>query len=131
MNDERNPTDPALHPRHPGRGKPTSLIAAESADGQAEVGGFVAFFPSGATKTVAWRSASPITPTLEAAKEYTAKLIETLQADGLHSDLDRTNWVSVAAAVQRCIMDFNTVLQVRIGAEMAKRFGGDVTRLRH
>lgn len=128
---EVHPTDPTLHPRHPGRGKPTSLIAAESVDGEAEVGGFVVFFPSGATKVVGWRSAAPITPTLEAAKKYTANLIESLQKQGLDSDIDRTNWVSVAAAIQRIILDWNGAVQVRIGAEMAKRFGGDVTRLMH
>jgi hypothetical protein len=120
-----------LHPRHPGRGSSTHLIAAEGVNGEAEVGGFLIFFPSGATKQVGWRQATPITPTLEASKQFASKVIESLMKDGLQTDIDGTNWVSVTAAIQRVILDWNSVMQVRIGAEMAKRFGGDPTGLVH
>lgn len=117
--DQRND---GLHPRHPGRGKPTSLIAAEAVDDTPEVGGFFVFLPSGATKTIAWRSAQPITPTLEAAREWTTKIVEALlKANTAESaaDIDATNWVSVVAAVQRIILDWNDRIQLRIGAKMA------------
>lgn len=117
---ERHPTDPTLHPRHPGRGCSTSLIAADFDD--AESGGFVVFFPSGAFKQVPWRSVRPITPTLDAAKQYASKVIEALQRDGLAADIDRTNWASVTAAIQRILLDFNDRLGRRIGIEMSKRF---------
>jgi hypothetical protein len=120
-----------LHPRHPGIGKATHLIQAEGKS--AEEGGFFVFLPSGATKSVAWRSATPITPTLEAAKKYASKVIEQLQADGLTADIDRTNWASVTAAIQRVILDFNTGLRSRISDAWGKHFGagGDPTRLMH
>lgn len=131
MTEERHPEDPTLHPLHPGRNKGTYLITAEGEE--PEQGGVYIFLPSGATKIIGWRQASPITPTLEAAKKYTATLIESLQKDGLASDIDRTNWVSVAAAIQRVILDFNDRIRIRIGNEMAKQFGfvDDVTRLMH
>ena len=97
--DQRND---GLAPGHPGRGKPTSLIRCESPSGDPEVGGFYVFFPSGATKTIGWRQPQPISPTLDAAKEFTAKIIESLQRDGSEaaiSDFDTTNWTSVVAAV--------------------------------
>jgi hypothetical protein len=109
-----------LHPRHPGRGKPASVIAAEADD--AEVGGFYAFFPSGATKVVSWRQLQAITPTLDAAKQFTVKVVEQLQRDQLNDDINGTNWASFVAAVQRVILDWNDKLAERIGAKMAKEF---------
>jgi hypothetical protein len=113
--------DPTLHPRHPGRGCSTSLICAEG--DEAEVGGFFVFFPSGATKQMAWRQVQPIQPTLEAAKTFTGKLIESLQSAGQWDDLNATNWVSVCAAVQRIILDWNDSLQRRINVEMVRQLG--------
>ena len=73
-----------------------------------EIGGFMIFLPSGATKTVHWRQAKPITPTLDAAKDYTAKVVESLlKVDQHHPDIAATNWTSVCAAVQRVILDWN------------------------
>ena len=115
---EVNPTDPKLHPRHPGRGCSTSLIAAEG--DEAEQGGFFIFLPSGATKMVGWRSVKPITPTIDAAKQYAAGVIESLQKDGLLDDIDRTNWASVTAAIQRIILDWNDGSKRRIGEAWAR-----------
>lgn len=125
---DQHPTDPTLHPRHPGRGCTTSLIAAEG--DEAEQGGVFLFFPSGATKVIGWRQVQPITPTLDAAKQYAAKVIEALQRDGLHSDIDRTNWVSVTAAIQRIIMDWNDSIKVRIGTAWAREFREGMDPLR-
>lgn len=115
--DQRND---GLHPRHPGRGKPTSVIAAEADD--AEVGGFYAFFPSGVTKVISWRQLQAITPTLDAAKQFTIKVVEQLQRDGADADISGTNWASFVAAVQRVILDWNDKLAERIGAKMAAEF---------
>lgn len=114
-----NSGDP-LHPRHPGVGHPTSLIAAESDD--AEVGGLFIFFPSGVTKTVSWRQVSAITPTMDAAKQFTIKIVEQLQMDGNEDDVNVTNWASVVAAVQRIILDWNDKLAERVGAKMMQEF---------
>ncbi len=116
--DQRND---GLHPRHPGRGK-TSLIELEG--DKLEHGGFLIFLPSGRTKAVAWNTPKPITPTIDACKDYTAKLIQQLidgdtQEDRF--DFDRVNWTSVAAAVQRIIMDFNDKLMAAINAKMAQQ----------
>jgi hypothetical protein len=116
MTDERNN---GLHPRHPGIGCSTSLIALEG--DETEVGGFAIFFPSGRTKFVNWRSLKPITPTLDACKDYTAKVIDgLLNGDEVAmKDMEATNWVSVAAAVQRTILDFNTRVTKAINTRMA------------
>lgn len=115
--DQRND---GLHPRHPGRGRPTSLIELEG--DEVEQGGFLIFLPSGATKVVAWRSTKPITPTLDAAKDYTSKVIEDLmKAGGISNpDIQKTNWVSVCAAVQRIILDFNGKVTSAINAKMMR-----------
>ncbi|MBX3603199.1 MAG: hypothetical protein KF863_21470 [Rubrivivax sp.] len=115
MSEERND---GLHPRHPGRGKPTALIGLEA--DAVECGGFLVFLPSGLTKTVAWRSTAAITPTASAAKDYTARVIESLLAAGNTDDVQRTNWTSVAAAVQRIISDFNDRLTKAINDKMAR-----------
>lgn len=121
MRDERNN---GLHPRHPGRGCSTSLIRLESESGEVEVGGFLVFFPSGDTKVVQWRSVKPITPTLDAAKDYTSRLAdELIKAHGVgHPDVQHTNWVSVCAAAQRIILDFNDGLTKAINSKMARDF---------
>lgn len=109
-----------LHPRHPGKGKPTSLIRLEA--DEVERGGFLLFLPSGTTKVVAWHSAKPITPTLEAAKKYASEVVDSLLKEGgiSHPDIQRTNWVSVTAAVQRIILDFNDRVSKAINDKMAR-----------
>lgn len=109
-----------LHPRHPGRGKPTSLIRLEG--DAVEEGGFMLFLPSGATKVVAWRSPKPITPTLDAAKQCATEVAQSLlDAGGIENpDVQRTNWVSVTAAVQRIILDFNDRVTKAINDKMSR-----------
>lgn len=116
--------DEPLHPRHPGKGCSTSIIAAEAKDGDPEVGGFFIFFPSGSTKVIQWRQVRPIEPTLDAAKQFAAKLIEDLQAKGQTGDIDRTNWASVTAAIQRVILDWNDTVKGAINAKMLREFSG-------
>lgn len=117
--DERND---GLPPGHPGRGK-THVCAVESVDREPEVGGFVIFLPSGAMKTVHWRSAKPISPTLEAAKDYTAKVVDSLlkqHQSRPHEDIQKVNWTSVCAAVQRVILDWNDGVIGAINAKMVR-----------
>ena len=119
MSDERND---GLHPRHPGRGK-CALIEVESNEGEPEVGGFMIFLPSGATKVVHWRSSKPITPTLDAAKKYATEIVESLlkQHGGPEcQDIQGTNWTSVSAAIQRIILDFNDRVSGAIAAKMLR-----------
>lgn len=109
-----------LHPRHPGKGCSTSLIRLEG--DKTEEGGFLLFLPSGATKVVGWSTPKHITPTLDAAKKYTAQVIEDIAKQHGYEceDITRTNWASVAAAVQRIILDFNDRLRQAISTKMAK-----------
>jgi hypothetical protein len=58
-------------------------------------------------KEVIWKSTVPAPDSLKAAKEFTAGLLQQLLEEGKTDDADRTNWVSVTAAVQRLVMDFN------------------------
>lgn len=118
--EERND---GLHQRHPGRGK-CAVIELESVDREPEIGGFMIFLPSGATKTVHWRSAKPLTPTLEAAKDYCARVVDSiLKSNGgrpEHPDIANVNWTSVCAAVQRVIMDWNDKVTGAINAKMIR-----------
>lgn len=124
MTDQRND---GLHPKHPGRGK-TGVIELESGTGKVEHGGFAIFLPSGATKLVHWQSAAPITPTLDAAKQYATEVVESLlQQHGGNPgtpDIAQVNWTSITAAIQRVILDFNHKLQVAARDKMARDLVG-------
>ena len=84
------------------------LYPAESTNNDTFVGGFVVVFPSGASKSVAWRSEAPIQDTLAAAKEYAAKLVQSMLDEQRIDDLDRTNMPSLVAAIQKIIGDWNS-----------------------
>lgn len=73
-------------------------------------------FPSGHAINVHWDSGAPIYPTLDAAKEYAAKVLQTLLDTGRQDDAERTNWASVTAAIQRIVSDFNDITSKRIHA---------------
>jgi hypothetical protein len=73
--------------------------------------------PSGASKSVVWRQAAPIEPTLEAAKKCAAQIIEALSADARYDDMERTNWTSVVAAIQKIVMDWNDKRREALYAE--------------
>lgn len=133
MSSSPQPPAPAgMHPRHPGVGSSTSLIRLEGDD--PEVGGFLIFYPSGKHMTISWRVVKHIEPTKEAALQFVGKIVDDLNkaaAQGTpedrqaaEQDLKRTNWVSVTAAVQRVILDFNSELSNRISLKMAAEFGG-------
>ena len=84
----------------------TTLQRLDSPDSL--IGGFRITFPSGKAKDVHWRSEVPIHPTLEAAKQYAAATIQALLDARQTDDLERTNWVSVTAAIHRIIKEFNS-----------------------
>lgn len=83
------------------------LYPAESTSNDSTVGGFVVEFPSGARKSVAWRSEAPISDTMEAAKQYAISLVQHMFDAGLRDDLNRTNIPSLVAAIARIISDWN------------------------
>ncbi len=100
------------------------LYPAESVDNDTTVGGFVVEFDSGVKKVIAWRQDAPILPVLDAAKEYTARLVATLLEERHMDEVEFTNWASAVAAVQKIITDWNErQTQARFDhdlAEMAK-----------
>lgn len=86
----------------------TSLIRLESPTDNT-VGGFAITYPSGACKSLSWRSQAPIPDTLAAAKHYAAQALQNCMDEGRSGDANGTNWASVTAAVQRVLMDWNEV----------------------
>jgi hypothetical protein len=112
-----------LHERHPGKGCSTTIVAAEAVNGEPEVGGVVFFLPSGKTKVLGWRQPRPIAPPLDAAKEFTAKVVQQLldeDSPESRADVNGTNWTSVVAAVQRIILDWNDGIEQRINNRKAQ-----------
>lgn len=93
------------------------LLPLESAINDPRIGGFVVEFPSNARKAVHWESNAPIPDPLEAAKQYTTKLIDHCLKHGLIDDMERTNIPSLVAAVQKIIMDWNEKTRARLYAE--------------
>ena len=78
-------------------------------------GGFLITYPSGAAKTVVWQAQEPISPVLEAAKEFAAKALDERLSAGSYQalqDADNTNWPSVVAAIGTVIGEFNARLGV-------------------
>ena len=100
-----------------------NLYPADSKTLDPTVGGFIVTFDSGVTKSIGWRQFAPIEPTLEAAKQFTAKLIEALIADRCMHEVEGTNWASATAAVQKIIVDWNAGRRAAIGAQVAASSG--------
>lgn len=84
-----------------------NLYAAESVNNDTTIGGFVVEFDSGIRKVIAWRQDAPILPPLDAAKEFVAKLVDTLLRERRLDEVETTNWASAVAAVQKIIVDWN------------------------
>jgi hypothetical protein len=84
-----------------------TTLRALTCDTDPKVGGFLAVFPSGLKKEVIWKSTVPAPDALQAAKEFTAGLLDQLMQEGKHDDANRTNWPSLVAAIQRIVLEFN------------------------
>lgn len=93
------------------------LWPLEATNGDSRVGGFVVEFPSGARKSVHWVSEAPFQDSLDAAKQYTAQLVQHCLDRGLIDDLDRTNVPSLVASVQRFIIDWSEGARARLYAQ--------------
>lgn len=83
----------------------TNLIRLESDD--PHIAGVLVTFDSGVKKTVVWQAAQVISPALDAAKQYTAELLDQLMKENREAEIRNTNWVSVTAAMHKCIRDFS------------------------
>jgi hypothetical protein len=83
----------------------TNLIRLESDDPR--IAGFAITFDSGVAKQVTWTADTIISPALDAAKQYTASVIDALVKENREREVRDTNWVSVVAAVHRIVREFN------------------------
>lgn len=82
--------------------------------GNSYLSGFIVRLSDGSYRQVAWQTGAPINPTLDAAKEYAAKLLQSLLNEGMCVEVRDTNWASVAAAIHRIVEDFNSKLRERL-----------------
>jgi hypothetical protein len=83
----------------------TKIRRLEAQD--ATIGGVLFEFPSGKCKSAQWQSPIRVTDTLELAKKTTVHVLNALISEGAQDDVDRTNWTSCVAAVQKHIVDWN------------------------
>ena len=98
-----------------------NLYPVESTDNDRTIGGFIVEFDSGVRKVVAWRQDAPISPTLDAAKTFTSRLVEELLAQRHMDEVEFTNWASAVAAVEKIICDWNDrQTQARYAADLAQ-----------
>jgi len=93
----------------------TSLVRLESDDPR--TAGFVIAFDSGVSKRVQWTAEAVISPAIDAAKQYTASVIDSLMKENREAEIRHTNWVSVTAAVHKIIRDFNGKLRASMHAQ--------------
>lgn len=83
----------------------TKLYRLESSD--ATIGGVAFEFPSGKCKSATWQSPGRVTDTLAMAKKVTVQVLDAMLREGAQDDVDRTNWTSCVAAVQKHISEWN------------------------
>jgi hypothetical protein len=95
----------------------TTLQRLESDDPR--IAGIALTFPSGAAKQITWQCDRPIAPTLDAAKEYAAAVLDALMREGRIDDAERTNWASCTAAIKKHLEDFNDALIANAGIRRA------------
>jgi len=80
-------------------------------------GGALITYPSGHTQQVVWRSDGRlILPTKDAAKQYAAAALQRLMDERRIDDAERTNWVSLTAAMEKILTDFNDILRAHLVA---------------
>jgi len=89
------------------------LQRLESTTNNPRQGGFVIRFPSGRAEVVEWDTGAPMRAdaVLQVSKNMAAQLVERLSASASHDDMERTNWASVVAAIQRIVTDWNEELK--------------------
>jgi hypothetical protein len=104
------------------------LQALESANGNPRQGGVLVTFPSGERVELAWDHGAPMldVDVLGECKRLAARLIEHLSRKALHDDLERTNWASIVAALQRIVTDWNDKLKAATYAQGAAQQGAPV-----
>lgn len=89
-----------------------------------KIGGFIAYFSETNAVVVHWEYAAPIYPVLDAAKQYTASVIQHLIDKHDAESIRDTNWASMTAAVQAMIERWNESLKQHLygdeRAEIAK-----------
>ena len=85
------------------------------------IGGILATFPSGASKSLTWRSETPIHDTLAMGKELAARALQDRLDVRAIDDAERTNWASFAAACAKHVGDWNAALRTALAKGAAAR----------
>lgn len=119
------PINPADIPDRP---MTLTIVPMESADGDADVFGFLCVFPSGTKFTLGCRFGKGVvdtSPTM--AKEFATKIVEALMQRGDEGSIAGTNWASVTAMMQKLLLDFNN----KRGAQDAPQILGPDGRVLH
>lgn len=80
-------------------------------------GGVHLHTPSGIQLVAGWREPGIVGDTLATAKHIAAKFIDTLMTKHEGRDVDRINWPSAVAAIQRIVIDWNEKRRAALYAE--------------
>jgi len=97
---------------------PTTLQRLEHPS-NADLGGVLLTTPSGLQIAAYWRSGRAIVDTLATAKQCAADLLQHLIEKHEGRGADDINWVSVTAAIQRHVQDWNGLRGAGSGGEPA------------
>ncbi len=82
-----------------------------------QIGGVLFKFPSGLQKTLQWEYSRPVVDTLKVSKHLTACLLDELMREDKADDINRTNWVSLTAAIQKMVGDWNAKMRAALVAQ--------------
>lgn len=88
-----------------------------------EIGGILFVFDGNLRKVASWRSAVPVSDTLELAKQCATQVLDSLLKDPSQAAQDAakfTNWASAVAGCQKHIADWNAALRARISQAVDK-----------
>ena len=75
------------------------------------LGGILITYPSGASKALSWRSEQPIRDVQAMAKGLAARALQDRLDSRAVDDAERTNWVSVVAAMGALVREWNARLE--------------------
>lgn len=85
-----------------------------------EIGGIALIFDNNLAKVASWRSLTPITDTLEMAKDCVAQVLDSLMKSPPSPEVEAairdTNWVSAVAGVQHQVKAWNERLRAHLQA---------------
>jgi len=85
-----------------------------------KAGGVRLVTPSGIVVDAGWMWGAPLADTLGVAKLLATRMVDTLLREHGGKDVDRISWVSVTAAIQRHVMDWNENLRKHLYSDVGQ-----------